>query len=148
MPTKKKDFRSGKNQLGNPPEITDKQTENIINGQVDIKLGQFAEGKKSVLKKMKSIKAAGLDVIPFIVWKAKKFDDILLELCNTMYKQITIEKWPKGCIMKGNLGITKNYRSITLTAIATNVYNILLLNCIWSEVKKILRKSIFVYNLY
>ncbi len=38
----------------------------------------------------------------------------------------------KGCILpfgkKGNLGITKNYRGITLTAIAVKLNNTLLLN--------------------
>ena len=58
---------------------------------------------------------------------------------TTVYKQSTIEKWTKGCILpfpkKGDLGITKNYRGITLTAIAAKVYNALLLSCIQPKVK-------------
>ena len=42
---------------------------------------------------------------------------------------------------KGDLRITKNYRDITLTAIAAEVYNVLLHNCIQPEVEKILRKN-------
>ena len=54
-----------KNLLSNPPEITDKPTEEIIIGQQDIKLGQFTEAEHvAVQKKMKSKKAADLDEIP------------------------------------------------------------------------------------
>ena len=42
---------------------------------------------------------------------------------------------------KGDLGITKNYKRRTLTAIFAKVYNTLFLNCIQHEVKKILRKN-------
>ena len=75
-----------------------------------------------------------------------KYKEIWLNnsLCDSVYKQKAIEKWTKGCILpflqKGNLGITKDYRSIILTAIAAKVYNAQLLNCIWCEVEKILRK--------
>ena len=50
-----------------------------------------------------------------------------------------------GCIFhllkKGNLRITTNYRGLTLTAIASKVYNSLFLNCIRSEIEKILGKN-------
>ena len=41
----------------------------------------------AVLKTIKTRKVAGLDEIPPEIWKTKKFDDILLWLCNTVYKQ-------------------------------------------------------------
>ena len=41
---------------------------------------------------------------------------------------------------KSDIGITKNYRYITLSAIASKVHNALLLNCIKSDIEKILRK--------
>ena len=51
----------------------------------------------------------------------------------------------KNCIhlfpKKVNLGITKNYRGITLTSIAAKVYNTLLVNYIKFEIEKILRKN-------
>ena len=52
----------------------------------------------------------------------------------------------RGCIFflanKGDLRIPKNYKDITLTAIAVKVYNILFLNRIQPEIEKILsRKS-------
>ena len=42
---------------------------------------------------------------------------------------------------KDDLEITNNNRGITLTAIDTKVYNVLLLNHIQPEVEKILRKK-------
>ena len=51
----------------------------------------------------------------------------------------------KDCILslrtKGGLGISKNCRAITLTAIVSKVYNALFLNRIKAEIKKIDRKK-------
>ena len=51
----------------------------------------------------------------------------------------------KGCILpfskKGDLGLAKNYRGITLTYIAANVYNVLLRNRIEPKIDNILRKN-------
>ncbi len=59
-----------------------------------------------------------------------KFDDILLQHCNAVYNQNPIDRWMKGCILpfpkKGDLGLAKNYRGITLTSIAAKIYNALL----------------------
>ena len=72
-------------------------------------------------------------------------DNIFLQLYNAMSKQNSLEKWMKGCIFsfpkKDNFGITKNYRNITLIAIAATVYKSLFLNCIPAEVMKIIRKN-------
>ena len=61
------------------------------------------------------------------VWKTRKFDDILLTLYKAVYKQNTREKWTKGCIppfsKKRDLGISKNYRGITLSDLAAKIYN-------------------------
>ena len=40
-----------KNLLGNPPEIMDEPTEEIIHVQLDIKLGQFMEEELDVVQK-------------------------------------------------------------------------------------------------
>ena len=94
------------------------------------------EGLDTVWKKIKNRKVAGLDKIPSKIWKTK-FDDIILHLCNAVFKQNATKKWTKGCILtflkKGDL------RGIT--AKAAKVYNALLLNRIWLESKKILRKN-------
>ena len=51
----------------------------------------------------------------------------------------------KGCILsfpkKGNLGLAKNYRGITLTSIAAKIYNALLRNRVESKIDNILRKN-------
>ena len=65
-------------------------------------------------------------------------------LCNTVYKQNTVETRTKGCIFsfskKGDLEITKNYKSIALIAIDAKVYNVMLFSHIQSEIEKIHRK--------
>ena len=51
----------------------------------------------------------------------------------------------KGCILsfpkKGDLGLAKNYRGITLTSIAAKIYNALLRNRIELKIDNILRKT-------
>ncbi len=51
----------------------------------------------------------------------------------------------KGCILpfpkKGDLGLAKNYRGITLTSIAAKIYNELLQSCIEPNIDNILRKN-------
>ena len=121
------------NLLGNPPKITHEPITRIISKQLDIKLGPFTQEElDSVLRKIKNRKAAGLDEIPPEVWKTRQFDDILLRHCNAVYNQNPIDRWTKGCILpfpkKGDLGLAKNYRGITLTSIAAKIYNALLRN--------------------
>ena len=135
-----------KNLQGNPPEITDEPITRIISKQLDVKLGPFTkEELDSVLKRIKNRKAAGLDEIPPEVWKTRQVDDILLRQCNAVYSQNRIERWTKGCILpfpkKGDLGLAKNYRGITLTSIAAKIYNALLRNRIEPKVDNILRKN-------
>ena len=132
--------------LGNPTEITDEPITRIISKQLDIKLGPFTKEKlDSVLRKIKNRKAAGLDEIPPEVWKTRQFDDILLRQCHAVYNQNRIERWMKGCIFpfpkKGDLGLAKNYRGITLTSIVAKIYNALLRNCIEPKIDNILRKN-------
>ena len=117
-----------------------------MNAQHVIKFGHFMkEELDAVLKTIKSRKAAGIYEIAPKIWKTRKFDNILLGFCNAQYKQNPIETSTKGCIllffMKGDLGIIKNYRTITSTLIAANVYNTWLLIHIQSEVYKILGKN-------
>ena len=99
----------------------------------------------SVLRKIKNRKAAGLDEIPPAVWKTRQFDDILLRHCNAVYNQNPIDRWMKGCILpflkKGDLGLAKNYRGITLTSIAAKIYNALLQNRIEPKIDNIPRKN-------
>ena len=97
------------------------------------------------LKKIENRKAAGLDEIPPEGWKTRQFDDILLRHCNAVYNQNPIDRWKKGCILpfpkKGDLGLAKKYRGITLTSIAAKIYNVLLRNRIEPKIDNILRKN-------
>ena len=134
------------NLLGNPPKITHEQITRIISKQLDIKLGPLTQEElDSVLRKFKNRKAAGLDEIPPEVWKTRQFDDILLRHCNAVYNQNPIDRWMKGCILpfpkKGDPGLAKNYRGITLTSIAAKIYNALLRNRIEPKIDNILRKK-------
>ena len=65
--------------------------------------------------------------------------------CNAVYNQNPIDRWTKGCILpfpkKGDLGLAKNYRGITLTSIAAKIYNALLRNRIEPKIDNILRKN-------
>ena len=57
-----------KNQFGNSPKVNDKLIQKIINRQLDIKLGQFTEGKlDTVLKTIRCEKVAGFNKIPLEV---------------------------------------------------------------------------------
>ena len=126
-----------RNLLVNQPKITHEPITRIISKQLDIKLGPFTQEElDSVLRKIKNRKAAGLDEITPEVWKTRQFDDILLRHCNAVYNQNPIDRWMKGCILpfpkKGDLGLAKNYRGITLTSIAAKIYNAPLRNRIES----------------
>ena len=123
----------------------------IISNQLDIKLGRFTQEElDSVLRIIKNRKAAGLDEILPEAWKTWQFDDILLRHCNAIYNQNTIDRWTKGCMLpfpkKGDLGIAKNYRGITLTSVAAKICNALLRNRIEPEIEKILRKNQNVFQ--
>ena len=134
------------NLLGNQAKVTHEPITRIISKQLDIKLGPFTQEElDSILRKIKNRKAAGIDEIPPEVWKTRQFDDILLRHCNAVYDQNPIDIWMEGCILpfpkKGDLGLAKNYRRITLTSIAGKIYNALLRNCIEPKIDNILRKN-------
>ena len=84
-------------------------------------------------------------LIPAEVWKIDDFHPLLLDFCNNVYNQDPINRWREGCLLpipkKGNLVITKNYRGITLTAIAAKIYNLMLLNRTRPKLDRVLRKN-------
>ena len=125
-----------------PTKITHEPITRIISKQLDIKLGPFTQ---EVLRKIKNRKPAGLDEIPPEVWKTRQFDDILLRHCNAVYNQNPTDRWMEGCILpfpkKGDLGLAKNYRGITLTSIAAKIYNALLRNRIEPKSTTYLEKT-------
>ena len=134
------------NLLGNLSNVTHEPITRIISKQLDIKLGPFTlEELDSILRKIKNRKATGLDEMPPEVWKTRQFDDILLRHSNAVYNQNPTDRWMKGCILpfpkKGDLGLAKNYRGITLTYIAAKIYNALLRNRIEPKTDNILTKN-------
>ena len=134
------------NLLRNPGKVTHEPITRIISKQLDIKLGPFTQEElDSVLRKIKSTKAEGLDEIPLKVWKIRQFDYILLRHCNAVYYQNPVDRWMKGCILpfpkKGDLGLAKNYPGITLTSIAAKIYNAQQRKRIEPKVDNILRKN-------
>ena len=71
--------------------------------------------------------------------------EFLHECCNRVYSQETIQIWTEGCLIpfpkKGDLASPKNYRGITLTPIAAQIYNLMLLNRIRPKIDPLLRKN-------
>ena len=71
--------------------------------------------------------------------------EFLLECCNRVYSQETIQRWKEGCLIpfpdKGDLASPTNYRGITLTPIAEMFYNLMLLNRIRPKIDPLLRKN-------
>ena len=129
-----------------PTRNTDEPITRIISKQLDVKLGPFTkEELDSVLRRIKNRKAAGLDEIPQKCGRRDNSTILLLRQCNAVYSQNRIERWTKGCILpfpkKGDLGLAKNYRGITLTSIAAKIYNALLRNRIEPKIDNILRKK-------
>ena len=93
---------------------------------MDNKLGPFTQEElDSELRKIKNRKAVRLGEIPPEVWKTRNFNDILLGHCNAVYNPNPMDRWMKGCIFpfpkKGDLGLAKNYRGITLTSISVKI---------------------------
>ena len=132
--------------LGKQPTITEKPTQRTINKELDIKKGLFTKDELSTAKKqVKRGKACGLDNIPAEVWLTDDYDDELLMFCNLMYQLNPIDRWTEGCILpfpkKGDLGQATNYRGITLTTIASKIYNLLILNRLRPEIEAVLRKN-------
>ena len=97
----------------------------------------------------------------YVVWRIFSYEDVFHLLCliyhltfiksrNVEGKKIyiyqnPIDRWMKGCILpfpkKGDLGLAKNYRGITLTSIAAKIYNALVRNRIEPKIDNILRKN-------
>ena len=77
--------------------------------------------------------------------KKKEIYDLLLRFCNDDYKQTTINKQTKSCILlfrrKSDFRFTMNYRGITLTSITIKIDNALLLHRIKPEIENILREN-------
>ena len=132
--------------LGTEPNVGNTPIQKIIQEELPIKKENFTKLElEKVKERLKCNKGFGLDKIPPEVWKSGAFDDLLLEWCNNVYNGACIAKWTEGSISpfpkKGDLGVTLNYRGITLTSIASKIYNSLLLNRIQPHIESVLRRN-------
>ena len=138
-----KEKKTLKNLLGNPPKSLTNQTKSLVASRHQTRIVYIERS----LRKIKNRKAVSLDKIPPKIWKTRKFDDPLLRLYNTIYKQKTIQKWTKSCIRlllkKSDIGIIKNCRR---TAVAVKFYNLWLLICI--QLKKIKKNLWKIQNFF
>ena len=94
---------------------------------------------------MKNGKAPGLDGLPPEFWKLPKVKKSLLSFCNKTYSGNRPKEWGLSGITpipkKGNLTITDNYRGISLTQVASKIYNRCLLNRVRPVIDKVLRPN-------
>jgi len=94
---------------------------------------------------MKTGKAPGLDGLTPEFWKFPKVKKHLRTFCNASYNGNRPKEWGLSSIIpipkKGDLTVTDNYRGISLTQIASKVYNRCLLNRIRPVIDKVLRPN-------
>ena len=114
----------------------------IINIQLDIKQGQLTnEELDAVFKKLKTEKLKASTKYPLKFGR----QEYLTTYFSDYATQNKVEKWTKGCTLpfpkKGDLRMTKNYRGITLIAIAAKIYNAIPLHRIWLKIARKNQKS-------
>ena len=112
----------------------------------DINTAEFSEDEITVaLKAMKSDKAPGLDGLTLDVWKLQKSQKYLKQFCIETFNGVRPDEWGLSGIVpvpkKGDLTRCTNYRGISLTQIASKVYNRLILNRIRPSIDSLLRPS-------
>ena len=134
------------NLLGQPPVISEQEIIRLVEGTLPINTEDFT--KEELLKCIKSFKkgkAAGLDDIPVEVWKTEALIEPLLDVCNMTFHGDKPKIWGKSGLKplpkKGDLGDTGNYRGISLTVIASKIYNKMLLQRIRPHLEPILRMN-------
>ena len=138
-------FQHFKNLLGTPEIDTSSfETDPFFNKKISnplpISTKPFSlhELRKS-LENVKISKAPGLDGIPAFLWKE------LLYFCNKTFEGNKPEAFSTSCLKPipktGDLGSTDNYQEISLTAIASKIYNSMLLSRISKYIEPILRHN-------
>ena len=144
-------FQHFKNLLGTPEIDTSSfETDPFFNKKISnplpISTNPFSlhELRKS-LENVKIYKAPGLDGIPAFLWKEPIFHEELLYFCNKTFEGNKPEAFSTSCLKPipktGDLGSTDNYQGISLTAIASKIYNSMLLSRISKYIEPILRHN-------
>ena len=104
-----------------------------ISDTLPISTGPFyMEELQKGINKLQKSKTPGPDNIPAIIWKSPLFHQQLIEFCNETKKGNKPDALAKSSIIplpkKGDLSLPSNYRGITLSALASKLYNTMLLN--------------------
>ena len=138
-----------KNLLGETPTASeDQELPRIqIADALNISTEPFSmEELKAVTSILKVRQSPCLDNIPALIWKDPIFHDLLLRICThtslhcnppSAWRKTGITPLPK----KGDLTLLSNYRGISLSAIASKIYNKLLLRRVAPEVDPLLREN-------
>ena len=112
----------------------------------DISISEFSEDEIiKAIEAMKADKAPGLDSLTLDVWKLKKTQKHLKQFCIDTFHGVRPDEWGISGIVpvpkKGDLTKCTNYRGISLTQIASKIYNRLILNRIRPAIDKIIRPN-------
>ena len=132
-----------KNLLNAPPIAESEiRIEKIYDTFNNIRSGEFSHAEIEVaVRQMKNGKAPGLGLPPEF-WKLPKVKKSLLSFCNKTYSGNRPKEWGLSGITpipkKGNLTITDNYRGVSLTRVASKIYNRCLLNRVRPVIDKVL----------
>ena len=118
--------------LGQPPVLDHQPIKRVFN-TLPIKTEDFtADELQKSINASQNNKAPGLDGIPIETWKTGRLKEELLEICNKTFQGDVPCIWLRGGILpipkKGDLGVTSNYRGITLSPAGAKVYNRMILN--------------------
>ena len=135
------------NLLGKEPDIATDTTEEIptilLNSGINDE--QFTlQDLETVKKTLRKGKAAGHDNIPPDVLKCCDFDGIILSFANKLLMdKVKPQQWSELDLIPlpktGDLGVTENYRGISLSSIIAKMVNKMILNRIQPKIDVLLR---------
>ena len=136
-------FKDHFHKLLGPPVIKEDEISRVIQDTLPINTEDFTkEELQKCIKSFSNGKATGLDDIPIETWKTKALIDPLLKVCNKTFDGDKPKIWGRSGLVplqkKGDLGYTKNYHVISLTVIASKVFNKMLLQRIRPYLEPIL----------
>ena len=136
-----------KNLLNAPPTAeSETRIEKIYDTFNDIQSGEFSQAETdAAVHQMKNGKAPGLNGLLPEVWKLPKVKKNLRSFCNKTYNGNGPKEWGLSGITpipkKDKLTITDNYRGISLTQVASKIYNRCLLNRVRPVIDKVSRPN-------
>ena len=110
--------------LDQPPVLDHQPIERVFN-TLPIETGDFmADRLQKSINALQNNKAPGLGGKPTETWKTGRLDEELLEICNKTFHGDVPGIWLRGGILpspkKGDLGVTGDYREITLSPVGAN----------------------------